>query len=400
MSDSHLYTTSEAVDTTGPDPWGSLHTSWGFAPQQHPAVHQHYAEPVQQAKANGASSTIGGPSRFNSSQGKSAVRSYNGVSPKTQEQAQKSRAASARNSSSPIAKAARVGSTSARNRCTPYNGKHRKDMLKKVKIRKGAQITTMHPDPALRRDLSHLLNGRRKIAVDIGTVVDGHVFVYDGRIRGWIRISDISKRARSSIRRKQNGLKLNKGNGAGHRAPAAKTKPLLRVQPYGDPMEDSVYHSFRASGARKQKDGTKGRNPPAGTPIGNYANSQHSQNYRSNVVVGTWNTPGAASREGKKYPGSGGVRAFVPYDPQHATKCNTFRRCKVPAQIARSTDETPELKRRAWFVYGYTKLGGQRVYMWMLSKWIYTKDDGTILKGGNLRPMHKVANHQADQRPT
>lgn len=400
MSSSHLYETSEVVDTTAQNPWSSLHTPWPLAQQQHPTIHQHYTDPVQQEIATEASTTVGSPSSFHSLQGKSADRSYNAASPKIEERPQKSRIARVHNSSVPRARAAKVGSISTRNRYTPYNGKHRKDMLTQVKIRKGAQITTMHNDPALRHNLSHLLNGRRRIAVDIGTVVNGHVFVYDGRIRGWIRISDIDKRARSSIQRKQNTLKLNKGKGAGHRAPAAKNKPLLRVQPYGDPMEDSVYHSFRALGARKQKDGAEGRSQPAGTPIGNYASSQHSQKYRANVVVGTWNTPGAASRKGTKYPGSGGVRAFVPYDPQHATKCNTFRRCKVPAQIARSTDETPELKRRAWFVYGYTKLGGQRVYMWMLSKWIYTKIDGTKLKGGNLRPMHKVANHQADQRPT
>lgn len=377
MSSSHLYETSEVVDTTAQNPWSSLHTPWPLAQQQHPTIHQHYTDPVQQEIATEASTTVGSPSRFHSLQGKSADRSYNAASPKIEERPQKSRIARVPNSSVPRARAAKVGSISRRNRYTPYNGKHRKDMLTQVKIRKGAQITTMHNDPALRHNLSHLLNGRRRIAVDIGTVVNGHVFVYDGRIRGWIRISDIDKRARSSIRRKQNTLKLNKGKGAGHRAPAAKNKPLLRVKPWGDVIDNNVYEKFRIEGSR-----TTGK---IGTELGNYADSEHNRKYRPNVAVGTWNTPGAESRKGKKYPGSGGVRAFVPYDPDLAAKCQTFRRCKVPKQRVRSANETAEFQRHAWFVYGYTKFGGQRVYMWMLYRWIYAKDDRTVLQGGNLQ---------------
>jgi hypothetical protein len=193
------------------------------------------------------------------------------------------------------------------------------------------------------------------ISVDISTVVNGWVLVfhkthvthghhtaslYSGDHTGWIRVRQLPEHARHAIAAFQHAerRRLAHGKGSGHRAPttgARRTFDITRPETLTD-------DSFLVRGGGDT------------TSIGNYT---HRPARYGDVIIGVWNPPGSGA-DGKRFGGSGGIRAFFPLDQKfHLTDV-------APMHVADVTGTGTSTWR-----YLAATVGHDWVYCWVLERW-------------------------------
>jgi hypothetical protein len=275
-----------------------------------------------------------------------------------------------------------------------YATSHRKNM-KNYRFRSGTRITNTvstaggvedvrrgdfgapneyHPEKVPRKDRGTLL---KTVSVDIGTVVGGSkrtryrsgwVLVfhrgvirsgrssttpYSGDHTGWIQVKQLPDGARNTIAASEDALrpKLRRGKGSGHAADATGD---LRGFSFSNidmlfNKKSPMYYNFLVQGSKET------------TRLGNY--THHSRLY-GDIVVGTWNPPGSGSG-GKRFGGSGGIRAFLPLTAQ-------FKLTTVPALTV------PDASNRATSVWRYVQatVKGETIYCWLLQSWTTPSGNG------------------------
>lgn len=280
------------------------------------------------------------------------------------------------------------------NKTTSYNKAHYKNM-KYFKLKRPIEMTDMNPPSETR-----LVEVGTTIAVDIGTIVNGYVLVFNKNLEvidtkgkkihdSWIKQTDLyelveqisskkeQRRLKKEIKKeKQTNKRLKKirrdkkSQRPGQAAKVLKdkdgNKKKFIIQPKSlssaDEQIGKELEGFRINGA---EDGD-------GTALQNYTMSRHTEKKSStDAIRGTWNMPGTRQKNG----GSGGIRASVPIG-------SPFYRCQVPKQQIVSADRHGI----ATFVYGYVVMGGGPVYMWILDNWEYDDKTGKRISGRNLVP--------------
>lgn len=230
------------------------------------------------------------------------------------------------------------------------------------------------PSKVPRRYASQLLN---TVSVDIGTVVGGKApryangwalvfhksFIERGRGKrvkvdtgdhtGWIRVRQLASSAARALARHQTQVRreLSRGKGSGHQAKVKGSPQTFSIQ--NEQMltdEDAKsFFEFRIQGGSDS------------TPLGNY--TLRPARY-GDVIIGVWNPPGSGA-SGKRFGGSGGIRAFFPLN-------TSFRLADTGAmQIADTTGTGTSTWR-----YVRAQLNGETIYCWLLQSWRTPKGSG------------------------
>jgi hypothetical protein len=201
------------------------------------------------------------------------------------------------------------------------------------------------------------------VSVDISTVVGGWVLVFhktyaklpghktkkvlSGDHTGWIRIHQLPKSAQHAIAHVQHRLRheLAHGKGSGHKA---KVKGHLHEFHLRKP-ETITDDSFLVRGGGDE------------TSIGNYT---HRPSRYGDVIIGVWNPPGSGAH-GKRFGGSGGIRAFFPLTQKfHVTEV-------APMHVHDVTGNHSSTWR-----YIAARLNHDTIYCWVLQSWTSPSGDG------------------------
>lgn len=238
-----------------------------------------------------------------------------------------------------------------------------------------AAATTMKERKALQQALLERKNEkkygpkiRNMVSVDIGTVVGGkapkflegwalvfhktYVKVRGKNIRlnshdhtGWIRVEKLVPRGRKAVAKFQKRLRAElrnpKKKGSGHVAKVKGGALTFDVQGAETIRDDQA---FRIAGGS------------ASTPLGNYT---HNPDRYGDVIIGVWNPPGSGA-DGKRFSGSGGVRAFL-----KKADDQTFHLCKVAPMIIRDITG----KGTSTWRYVRAEVNNEQVFCWVLEKW-------------------------------
>jgi hypothetical protein len=206
-------------------------------------------------------------------------------------------------------------------------------------------------------DIGTLVGGSKRTRYRSGWVLVFHRGVirngrrsatpYSGDHTGWIQVKQLPDRARAKIVASETALrpKLRRGKGSGHAADATGDR---RGFAFSNPdmlfnkKKSPTYYDFRIQGGKET------------TSLGNYT---HHPSLYGDIVVGTWNPPGSGAG-GKRFDGSGGIRAFLPLTAQ-------FKLTTVPALTV------PDASNRATSVWRYIQatVKGETIYCWLLQSW-------------------------------
>ena len=166
---------------------------------------------------------------------------------------------------------------------------------------------------------------------------------------GWIPIAKLGERGQKAGTKVEKKLTetLAKGKGSGHRAPLKDRKP----------------HTFAGANAAviAGDDAFRIKGGSASTPLGNY--TVNSERY-GDVIIGVWNPPGSGAG-GKRFSGSGGIRAFFPLDQK-------FFLCDVGGMTVEDTKGTSTSTWR----YVYARIQNEPVYCWLLQNWTTPQGSG------------------------
>lgn len=129
----------------------------------------------------------------------------------------------------------------------------------------------------------------------------------------------------------------------------SQKKRPVRSTPPGQVDQEQPYYNFRVRGGKET------------TSLGNYT---HNPRLYGDIVVGTWN-PAGSGAGGKRFVGSGGIRAFLPLTAQ-------FKLTTVPAVTV------PDASNRATSIWRYVQatLKGETIYCWLLQSWTTPKGSG------------------------
>lgn len=126
--------------------------------------------------------------------------------------------------------------------------------------------------------------------------------------------------------------------------------------------------AFRIKGGSVDDNGD-----PTSTPCGNY--TLNPARYGQNIV-GVWNPPGSTGSNGKPNAGSGGVRVFIPIGKH-------LELCDVPAIGIDNFDKAVGNGTSTW-VYVSCILDGERIYCWVLRRWMFTTTGFADRSGANF----------------
>ncbi|HEY5935609.1 MAG TPA: hypothetical protein VIU61_13260 [Kofleriaceae bacterium] len=229
-------------------------------------------------------------------------------------------------------------------------GRERKTLLKTVSV-----------------DISTVVGGKRANQFRDGWVLTFHktqikrgkkrVRADSGDHTGWIRVGDLSSRGIAAVAKYQQKMRkeLGRGKGSGHKAkvrgPAKTIAPTNPASINGNAPRPADYFKFKVRGGSAE------------TSLGNY--TVNPKRYGSGVIIGVWNPPGSGA-DGKRFGGSGGVRAFVPIGTE--IRLAATRALTIPDVTGTAT---------ATWRYVRVVLDNQPVYCWLLESWQTPKGSGS-----------------------